>query len=406
VKALLATGSGDSTARIWNLIEHNSKTACQSIILTPTSEQPAASEEKLIITTLEWNPSGTLLAAGRSDGSCFVWDCKGRLVGSWKRHSASVFSIRWSPSGKWLVSGSEDSTVIVLAVSGAAGLLNGGDSEKIQIDSASESDNSLVAPMQIDSASSEEVNFTFHCSFNDHKGSVLDVDWEDEGTFASCSQDATIRIFSLASASLLATLEGHAKEINAIKWSPHSNLLCSCSDDETAKIWTVRHATAFEEGEVGGEESEKKNSQNPTLDPPSSRVKSYSLLHTLSGHTDGIYTVEWSPNSPSLVATASFDTTARLWNALEGTCLWVLAKHSKPVYSLAFSPDGLTLVTGAVDKNVYFWDTQRGRLMLAHPCKGGVYALGWSADGAGVAVCTAKSAAFLAVKEAVEAASK
>ena len=401
-KALLATGSGDSTARIWSLIEPIPSTGCQSILLAATdSTEQATMEDKLIITTLEWNPTGTLLAAGRSDGGCFVWDCEGTLVGHWKKHSASVFSIRWSPSGKWLVSGSEDSTVIVMAVS--SGTVEG---EKIQIDSASESDQSILAPMQIDSPSNA-VNFSFHCSFSDHKGSVLDVDWEDEDTFASCSQDATIRVFSLSSAlspdSLVATLEGHAKEINAIKWSPHSHLLCSCSDDGTAKIWTSSTAntlplsTTVEEGEVG-EDLEKKSpeSTNPTL--PYSRVRSYALLHTLAGHADGIYTVEWSPNSPSLLATASFDTTARLWNALEGTCIWVLAKHSKPVYSLAFSPDGLTLVTGAVDKNVYFWDTERGKPLLAHPCKGGVYALGWSADGAGVAVCTAKSAAFLAVR--------
>ena len=33
-----------------------------------------------------------------------------------------------------------------------------------------------------------------------------------------------------------------------------------------------------------------------------------------------------------------------------------LSKHSEPVYSVAFSPDGRLLATGSFDKAIYIWD--------------------------------------------------
>jgi transducin (beta)-like 1 len=32
----------------------------------------------------------------------------------------------------------------------------------------------------------------------------------------------------------------HADEVNAIKWDPTGTMLASCSDDYSAKIWSVK----------------------------------------------------------------------------------------------------------------------------------------------------------------------
>lgn len=47
-----------------------------------------------------------------------------------------------------------------------------------------------------------------------------------------------------------------------------------------------------------------------------------------------------NPGMPQLVATASFDTTIRIWDAATGACIKTLARHTQPVYSVAFSPNG------------------------------------------------------------------
>ena len=56
------------------------------------------------------------------------------------------------------------------------------------------------------------------------------------------------------------------------------------------------------------------------------------------------------------VYSASFDSTVRLWDVERGVCQNILVKHSEPVYSVAFSPDGRLLATGSFDKAIYIWD--------------------------------------------------
>lgn len=55
-------------------------------------------------------------------------------------------------------------------------------------------------------------------------------------------------------------------------------------------------------------------------------------------------------------SSASFDSTVRLWDVERGVCQSTLVKHSEPVYSVAFSPDGRLLATGSFDKAIYIWD--------------------------------------------------
>ena len=74
-----------------------------------------------------------------------------------------------------------------------------------------------------------------------------------------------------------------------------------------------------------------------------------------SGHSAAVYAVDSSPDG-SLVATASFDGTVRLWKVADGTERIVFSGHKGKVMSVAFSPDGRSLVSGGEDKTVKLWD--------------------------------------------------
>lgn len=60
----------------------------------------------------------------------------------------------------------------------------------------------------------------------------------------------------------------------------------------------------------------------------------------------------------TVVRSASFDSTVRLWDVDHGACIHTLTKHTEPVYSVAFSPDGKFLASGSFDKCVHIWSTQ------------------------------------------------
>lgn len=85
---------------------------------------------------------------------------------------------------------------------------------------------------------------------------------------------------------------------------------------------------------------------NAPLTPGPSR-----LVRILTGHTDYVVGVAFSPDG-ALLATASDDRTARLWDVATGQTTRTLTGH---FYGVAFSPDGTLLATTGSDRTARLW---------------------------------------------------
>ena len=59
--------------------------------------------------------------------------------------------------------------------------------------------------------------------------------------------------------------------------------------------------------------------------------------------------------------TASYDKTARLWDAESGKPVGKPLRHEEYVMAASFSPDGRRVVTASEDKTARVWDAQSGK---------------------------------------------
>jgi hypothetical protein len=71
-------------------------------------------------------------------------------------------------------------------------------------------------------------------------------------------------------------------------------------------------------------------------------------------HTGGVISAVFSPDGRRVV-TASFDKTARVWDAESRKPVGVPLAHTDMVYSAVFSPDGRRVATASEDKTARVW---------------------------------------------------
>jgi WD40 repeat protein len=79
----------------------------------------------------------------------------------------------------------------------------------------------------------------------------------------------------------------------------------------------------------------------------------------LKGHTDTVYGVAYSADG-RLLASASGDRTARIWDLATGRVRHILAEHGDTVWRAVFTADGRSLVTAGFDGGARVWDVADG----------------------------------------------
>ncbi|KAI1548506.1 WD40 repeat [Pyrenophora tritici-repentis] len=164
----------------------------------------------------------------------------------------------------------------------------------------------------------------------------------------SCSEDKTVRLWSLDTYTCLVAYRGHDNPVWDVQWGPYGHYFLTGSNDRTARLWSTDH-----------------------IEP----------LRIYVGHDNDVDCVTFHPNN-LYIFTGSCDRTVRMWHIAGGNCLRLFTGHTGNVTAISCSPDGKTLASADDAGNIILWtlDTGRRKKRMRGHGKGGIWSLSWSVE--------------------------
>ena len=249
------------------------------------------------VTSIAFTMRGAHLAVGTRSGTIQFWDiAKQKCVRTLSGHCNRVGSLAWN--SHVLASGSRDRSVLLhdpRAVSVGSGATNG----------------SVVSQLLC------------------HKQEVCGLKWSpDEQQLATGGNDNKLLVWSAtANATPLHRFEQHTAAVKAIAWSPHQHgLLCSGGGtaDRSIRFWsTIGVGSALSHIDTGSQ----------------------------------VCSLLWSRNCNEIVSAHGYSLNQIVaWNYPSMQPIATLCGHSSRVLYLAVSPCGQTILTGAADETLRFWN--------------------------------------------------
>lgn len=432
----LVTGAGDNTARVWNV-----GSGAELMVMRGAGRAGAVAVD----------PAGQLLATGGAKGAVQLWDlATGERIAELTGHEAEVTAAAFNSSSNLLATGDDRGEIRLWTIEGGqatlqstlnshnrtiTGIIFGAAGDKLY---SSSGDNTSA---RWDVATGSEIRD----AVLKHPNWVSAMDLaSDESHSVTACEDGKVRVWNLASGDVVAQASFDKGSATGVQFSPDaSTILVTSADNRGVWNWAWQNAqqaplddtqplvAAKELGSlwtasytpdgrrvltVGGNDARMFDA---TTGKPGLRFSPHGavaaiaitqdgrvvatgswdgtaklwdaatgkvLRQLVGGHTGYINSIDFSPDG-QWVATASDDGTARLWRVSDGEPTpTVLEGHTGALRSVRFSPDGGRLLTTSSDRTAKLWDAASGEaLQTLTGHRWGVLCGEFSADGARVA---------------------
>lgn len=205
-------------------------------------------------------------------------------------------------------------------------------------------------------------------SLRGHRGAILGVAYAGDGRhLVSTAEDATVRVWSLATRAALRTWTLDAGPATA--FAVEGGRLLTGHRDGSAVVWSLdtgtRTATLRDVREAGAVAAAAFTADPDVVALTQGRVVSLwdvrgpTMVARLEGHDETADVI--AASSRRTVASGGADRTVRLWSLAEGTPTRTWRNHGEAITALAFTPDGRRLASAGLDGRIRVTSTLTSR---------------------------------------------
>ena len=370
----VVSGSWDDTARVWQ---------------ADRGEEVARLTHDSDVTSVAFSPDGKYVVSGAGDKSALWEAATGREITPMTRNESAA-SVDFSPDGKYVVSGSEDGSARVQeAATGnevsqvtyinfVQAVAFSPDSKYVISGGCDETAPTALGICRQSSARVWEAASGNLIASVTHAGHINSVAFSPDGQeVVSGGGDGTVLVWEASTGREIARTT-YDQSANSVAFSPDGTYVVSGSDDKTARVWEA--ATGREIARMTHDGSVT----SVAFSPDGHQVVSASAdgiiriwkvaigdrIVRMTQNGQVLY-VAFSPDSTYLVAGGcqveimlSFcpqgEGIARVWNVITGEEVSQVA-HENGVFSVAFSPDGKSVVSGGQEGKIKVWNAQDGQ---------------------------------------------
>ena len=223
-----------------------------------------------------------------------------------------------------------------------------------------------------------------------HKNIINEVSINPLGNLiASCSDDSTIKLWKNNIHGFSHLIKIHQSSVKSIDFSPSGKLLISGGKDKKIKIYSIPENKIISSLNNKYSINKVKMSPNSCLialcDEKSAKIwdinKQKMLSNYINEHIGNINCIKWSPDNICF-ASGGKDHKIKLYDIRTKRAIQSIDAHSNSVTSIDFHPSKKYLVSCSLDSTIKIWDLfQNANLYTLYGHEGPIYSVNFNKNG-------------------------